>query len=34
MYDEVEADQVWITITEVLPSFIQQIEELLQNLDK
>ncbi len=33
-YDEVDTKQVWLTITEVLPSFKTQIEELLKQLEK
>lgn len=33
MYDEVEVDQVWMTITDILPPFIKQIEKLLNKLD-
>jgi uncharacterized protein with HEPN domain len=29
-YDEVDLDQIWSTITEILPSFKKQIEQLLQ----
>lgn len=32
MYDEVETDQVWQTITNILPSFKSQIEQLLSEL--
>lgn len=31
-YDDVDSNQVWFTITEVLPSFKQQIEEIVQNV--
>jgi len=34
LYDEVQIDQVWFTISEVLPPFISQIEELLKIMDK
>jgi len=34
MYDEVDTYQVWLTITEVLPPFKLQVEELLKQLDK
>ena len=33
-YDEVEIDQVWDTITEDLPQFKEQIEELLRELEE
>lgn len=33
MYDEVETDQVWETIINVLPPFKSQIEQLLQHLE-
>lgn len=29
-YDEVEMDQVWTTITDILPPFKKQIEDLLK----
>ncbi len=32
-YDEVETNQVWLTITEALPSFKQQIEQLLKIME-
>jgi uncharacterized protein with HEPN domain len=31
-YDEVETKQIWLTVTEILPSFKIQIEKLLQQL--
>ena len=34
MYDEIDTIQVWLTITEVLPPFKAQIEEILKQLDK
>ncbi len=34
MYDNVETDQVWRTITEVLPAFKLQLEELLTKLEE
>lgn len=33
MYDEVETDQVWETITKDLPEFAVQIKELLKTLE-
>ena len=33
MYDEVDTDQVWVTITEILPPFALQIKELLKTLE-
>jgi len=33
-YDEVNFDQVWLTVTEVLPPFKIQVENLLSELDK
>lgn len=30
-YDEVEVDQVWLTITDILPHFKEQIEKLLNH---
>lgn len=32
-YDEVETDQIWITVMNVLPDFKNQIKNLLQSLD-
>ena len=32
-YDEVETKQIWFTITEIMPAFTSQIEELLAQLD-
>jgi len=32
-YDEVEIDQVWLTVTEILPPFKNQIENLLKELE-
>lgn len=29
-YDEVELDQVWLTITKIIPSFAKQIEDILR----
>ncbi|HSW97007.1 MAG TPA: DUF86 domain-containing protein [Candidatus Saccharimonadales bacterium] len=34
MYDEVDTTQVWLTITEVLPPFKVQIQEILKQLEK
>lgn len=31
-YDDVDADQVWFTITGVLPSFRQQIEQIIRDV--
>lgn len=31
-YDEVETKQIWLTVTEILPPFKNQIEKLLQQL--
>jgi len=33
IYDEVDTTQVWLTITEVLPPFKAQIEEILKKLE-
>lgn len=33
-YDEVEIDQVWLTITGVLPAFKKQIQKLLSEIEK
>jgi len=30
-YDDIEFDQVWLTITEVLPAFKEQIKDLLES---
>lgn len=32
-YDDVETDQIWLTITELIPPFIFQIEKLLKQMD-
>lgn len=32
-YDEVEIDQVWLTVTDILPSFKHQIADLLKQLE-
>lgn len=34
MYDEVETNQIWTTITEILPTFKTQIEEVLKTLEE
>lgn len=33
-YDEVEIDQVWLTVTQVLPAFKEQIQKLLNEVEK